>query len=67
MSYVYFPVLEVQALVLTDNISGVGDEYWMPKALLQQPRAKPTYRDGVTPTGLSMFELRQRSLKEETS
>ncbi len=39
----------------------------MPKSLLSQLRAKPTYRDGATPTGLSIFDLRPRSLKEEIS
>ena len=67
MSYVYFPVLEVHGVIPVDNINGAGDESWMPKSLLTQPRAKPSYRDGVTPTGQSMFELRQRSLKEEIS
>jgi len=65
MSHVYFPLLEVQALIPTDNINGVGDECWLPKTLLRQLRAKPGYRDGVTDTGLSMFELRPRSLKDE--
>ena len=54
-SHVYFPLLEVQALIPTDNINGVGDECWLPKTLLRQLRAKPSYRDGVTDRGDKSF------------
>ena len=65
-SYVYFPVLEVLTMVPTINVNGNDEAEWLPKTLLSQSRMQPTYRDGFNPGGISMFELRPKSLQEET-
>ena len=64
-SFAYFPVLETLAMVSTDQINGTAGDGWLPKTLLQQSRQLPTYKDGVTMAGTSMFALKAKSLQEE--
>ena len=64
MSFVYFPVLEVLAKIPTEQINGTAGAEWLPKTLLRQSRMLPTYKDGVTMAGTSMFNLKAKSLQE---
>ena len=59
-SLCWFPVLEVVAHVPREFINGTGGAEWLPKTLLQQSRRLPTYKDGVTETGMSFSNSEQK-------